>query len=103
MNYIDQMDIDDRADSEALENLVTQQYWRSDFNLAAEDTTNINLLQKPCQTNDSVNQIYYSEVDRRRLKSVPESGIIREVISLLRGCRSVLFRYVNDHFEVCNK
>ncbi|KAI8056450.1 Spc98 family-domain-containing protein [Thamnidium elegans] len=99
-SYIDQMDIDERADSEALDYLATQQYWRPNFKLEPEDTTNIDLLKKPCQLNEYLNQIYYSEVGRRQFKSVPEAGVVREVISLLKGCRGVLFHYVDDHFQL---
>lgn len=94
------MDIDERADSEALDYLVSQQYWRPDFKLEPEDTTNIDLLKKPCQLNESFNQTYYSEVGRRQFKSVPEAGVVREVISLLKGCRGLLFRYLDNHFQV---
>lgn len=97
------MEIDDRADAEALHQLITQQYWRDDFNLSPEDTTPISLLQKPCQTNESVNQLFYSEIGRRQLKSVPESSIIREVTSLLKGYRGVLFQLKDDHFQVKKK
>lgn len=94
------MDIDERGDSEALGFLITQQYWREDFSLEKEDASDTALLQNPCQMSDALGKLYYSQVERNRLKAIPESAITREVISLLRGCRGVLFKYIDDQFQV---
>jgi gamma-tubulin complex component 5 len=101
INYMDQMDIDNQGDTAALGSLITQQYWRDDFSMEKEDSTqNTALLQNPCQMSDALGNIFYSEAEQRQLRTIPESGIIREVMSLLRGYRGVLFKYEDDHFQV---
>lgn len=94
------MDIDERGDPETLGFLITQQYWRDDYSLEIEDTSDTALLQNPCQMSDALSQLFYTQAERSQLKTIPESGITREVISLLKGCRGVLFKYIDDQFQV---
>lgn len=100
VNYVDQMDIDNRGDPESLGHLLQQQYWRDDFSMDKNDSTQPALLQNPCQMSDALGKIYYSSAECRQLKSIPESGMIREVICLLRGYGGVIFKYKNDQFQV---
>lgn len=100
INYADQIDIDERGDSDALGYLITQQYWRDDFSMEKENTADSNLLQNPCQLCDAIGDIYYRESERRQMKTIAESGITREIISLLRGYKGVLFKIVDKKFQV---
>lgn len=95
------MKFDDRGDNDALQFLLTQQYWRDEFKMEKEDRTNGNLLQNPCRTFDAIGEIYYRESELRQIKTIAESGITREIISLLRGYRGVLFKYIDGRFKVC--
>ncbi|KAI7889635.1 Spc98 family-domain-containing protein [Mucor mucedo] len=98
--YYNQMDIDERGDPESLGFLITQQYWRDDYSLEREDESDAALLQNPCQMSDALGNLLYTRAERSRLKTIPESGVIREVISLLRGCRGVLFKYEDGQFQL---
>jgi hypothetical protein len=94
------MDIDEREDQEGLNHLVSQQYWREDFQLANEGPFNPSLLQNPCQMSDALGRIFYTEAERHQLKAITEADITREVLSLLRGYGGVLFKYTEDQFTL---
>lgn len=100
INNTHQMKFDDRGDNDALQFLLTQQYWRDEFKMEKEDRTNGNLLQNPCRTFDAIGEIYYRESELRQIKTIAESGITREIISLLRGYRGVLFKYIDGRFKL---
>jgi gamma-tubulin complex component 5 len=92
------MDIDEREDQDGLNHLVSLQYWNQGFELASEGSMNTNLLQNPCQMSDALGRIFYSEAERRQLKTVTEADITREVLSLLRGYGGILFEYKEGRF-----
>lgn len=99
-SHYNQIDIDERGDPESLGFLITQQYWRDDYSLETEDASDPALLQNPCQMSDALGNLFYTQAERSRLKTIPESGVTREIIALLRGCRGVLFKYVDGQFQV---
>lgn len=97
-DFTSKMKLDKREDQEGLNHLVSQQYWRNEQYLPRQDTTQVNLLQKPCQMSDALERIIYSEAERSQLKTLSEANIIREVLSLLRGYRSVVYVYEKGQF-----
>lgn len=99
INYVDQMKFDNKEDNDALQFLLTQQYWRDEFSMEKENTDG-NLLQHPCRMFDAISDIYYKESERRQIKTIAESGITREILSLLRGYRGVVFKYIDGQFKV---
>lgn len=99
-DFTSKLKLDKREDQEGLNHLVSQQYWRSEYRLPRQDITHVNLLQKPCQMSDALERIIYSEAERNQLKTISEANIIREVLSLLRGYRSVVYVYQEGQFVV---
>ncbi|KAF1798272.1 Spc98 family-domain-containing protein [Mucor lusitanicus] len=97
-DFTSKLKLDKREDQEGLNHLVSQQYWRSEYRLPRQDITHVNLLQKPCQMSDALERIIYSEAERNQLKTISEANIIREVLSLLRGYRSVVYVYQEGQF-----
>lgn len=99
-DFTSKIQLDKREDQEGLSHLVSQQYWRNEYRLPRQDTTHVNLLQKPCQMSDALERIIYSEAERSQLKTVSEANIMREVLSLLRGYGSVVYVHQEGHFVV---
>lgn len=99
-DFTSKMNMDKREDQEGLNHLVSQQYWRGDYRLPQQDALDVNLLQKPCQMSDALGRVLYNEAERNQLKAISEANIIREVLSLLRGYRGVLYSYQDDQFVV---
>lgn len=99
-DFTSSMNMDKREDQEGLNHLVSQQYWRDDYRLPQQDTLNANLLQKPCQMSDALGRILYNETERNQLKAISEANVIREVLSLLRGYRGILYSYQDGQFVV---
>ncbi|KAI8979370.1 Spc98 family-domain-containing protein [Mycotypha africana] len=97
------MDIDERADQEGLNMLVSQQYWRHDYHLEEDSFTEPKLLRNPCQTYKAAEWFRYGNTDdRENRKLVTEASILREVLSLFKGYESVIFIKRNDKL-VCNE
>ncbi|KAK4521658.1 GH18 domain-containing protein [Mucor velutinosus] len=97
-DFTSKIKLDKREDQEGLSHLVSQQYWRNEYRLPRQDTTHVNLLQKPCQMSSALERIVYSEAERDQLKTISEANMAREVLSLLRGFRSVVYVYQEDQF-----
>ncbi|KAL7334390.1 hypothetical protein PS15p_200024 [Mucor circinelloides] len=97
-DFTSKIKLDKREDQEGLNHLVSQQYWRDEYRLPRQDTSHVNLLQKPCQMSDALERIFYNEAEASQLKTLSEANITREVLYLLRGYRSVLYSYQEGQF-----
>ncbi|GAN05393.1 hypothetical protein MAM1_0090d04863 [Mucor ambiguus] len=97
-DFTSKIKLDKREDQEGLNHLVSQQYWRNEYRLPRQNTAHVNLLQKPCQMSDALERIIYNEAERSQLKTISEANIVREVLSLLRGYRSVVYVYQEGQF-----
>ncbi|KAI8879160.1 hypothetical protein K501DRAFT_257290 [Backusella circina FSU 941] len=94
------MELDTRQDTNALEYLISQQYWREqkdddviqDYNRVDES-----ILYHPLLLNSAL----YSHMKKKKhIKLLNEADVIREVLFLLKGGEGVLFKYDEnqDHF-----
>ncbi|KAI8638556.1 Spc98 family-domain-containing protein [Parasitella parasitica] len=97
-DFTRKMKMDKRGDQEGLNHLMTQQYWRQEQHLPQQNSSNVNLLQKPCQMSDALNRLFYSDTEKSLLKAITEANVTREVLLLLRGYRGILYSYQEDQF-----
>ncbi|RCH82344.1 Gamma-tubulin complex component 5, partial [Rhizopus stolonifer] len=98
LNYTNRMDMDTRSDQDGLRYLEKQQYWRDDFNLPKETLVEDTLLQNACQMSDTLMKLWQHQTGQDQKKTITEAGVIREVLSLLRGFGGILFVKEDDQF-----
>ncbi|KAI7900324.1 Spc98 family-domain-containing protein [Cokeromyces recurvatus] len=99
-NFLSSMKIDEREGREGIYYLKAEQYWNKKFNLPIQDSTSGSILQNSYQLSNELGKLLYNEEERQKLKTITEAGVIREILALLRGDSSVLFKYENERFKL---
>lgn len=103
MDYTDQMDIDSREDIEGLNYLLTQQYWRDDYEMRQDNNGDESILVNPNKLSQALGRLLYNDRERQQLTTITEVAVIREVLGFLRGYSGVIFQSHNNTFMVMAK